>query len=58
MHDTLLEMRNVTKSFPGVLALNNVNIELRKGEILGICGENGAGKINSYEGVKWELRVK
>ena len=44
MHDTLLEMRNVTKSFPGVLALNNVNIELKKGEILGICGENGAGK--------------
>ena len=44
MHDTLLEMRSVTKSFPGVLALNNVNIELKKGEILGICGENGAGK--------------
>ena len=39
-----MEMRNVTKRFPGVLALSDVNITLSKGEILGICGENGAGK--------------
>ena len=44
MQDYLLEMRNVTKRFPGVLALNDVNIEIKCGEILGICGENGAGK--------------
>ena len=44
MKDTILEMRNVTKRFPGVLALSNVCIRLGKGEILGICGENGAGK--------------
>ncbi|NMD37334.1 MAG: sugar ABC transporter ATP-binding protein [Christensenellaceae bacterium] len=44
MNNIILEMRNVTKRFPGVIALNNVNIELYKGEILGICGENGAGK--------------
>ena len=44
MSEKLLEMKNVTKKFPGVLALNNVNLELGKGEILGICGENGAGK--------------
>lgn len=44
MSEKLLEMRNVTKRFPGVLALNNVNIDLNKGEILGIVGENGAGK--------------
>lgn len=44
MNEVILEMRNVTKRFPGVLALNNVNLSLNKGEILGICGENGAGK--------------
>ena len=44
MSETLLEMRHVTKRFPGVIALNDVNLELYKGEILGICGENGAGK--------------
>ena len=40
----ILEMRDVTKSFPGVKALKHVNLQLRRGEILGICGENGAGK--------------
>ena len=40
----ILQMKNVTKRFPGVVALDDVNMSLRKGEILGICGENGAGK--------------
>lgn len=44
MNDVILEMRNVTKRFPGVLALDDVNMSLKKGEVLGICGENGAGK--------------
>ncbi len=44
MSTNILEMKNVTKRFPGVLALDKVNLSLRKGEILGICGENGAGK--------------
>ena len=44
MSESILEMRNVTKTFPGVKALSNVNLDLKKGEILGICGENGAGK--------------
>ena len=44
MNDIILEMRHVTKKFPGVVALNDVSIDLRKGEILGIVGENGAGK--------------
>lgn len=44
MKETILEMKHVTKKFPGVIALNDVNISLNKGEILGICGENGAGK--------------
>lgn len=44
MSNTILEMKNVTKRFPGVVALNNISITLNKGEILAICGENGAGK--------------
>lgn len=44
MAEYLLEMKNVTKKFPGVLALNKVMLQLKKGEILGVCGENGAGK--------------
>jgi len=41
---TLLEMRNITKEFPGVKALDHVNLSVRQGEIHAICGENGAGK--------------
>ncbi|MDB6182452.1 multiple monosaccharide ABC transporter ATP-binding protein [Paracoccus fistulariae] len=41
---TLLEMRNITKTFPGVKALDDVSIVVREGEIHAICGENGAGK--------------
>ena len=40
----ILELRNICKSFPGVKALNNVSLELDKGEIIGLVGENGAGK--------------
>jgi ABC-type sugar transport system ATPase subunit len=43
-NENLIEMRGITKAFPGVMALNNVSIELRKGEILSLIGENGAGK--------------
>lgn len=42
--DTLLEMRAITKEFPGVKALDTVDLAVRKGEIHAICGENGAGK--------------
>src|SRR5690349_20275618 len=37
-------MRDITKTFPGVKALSNVNLAVRDGEIHAICGENGAGK--------------
>jgi putative multiple sugar transport system ATP-binding protein len=40
----LLEMRGIGKSFPGVRALNRVDLRVEKGEIHAICGENGAGK--------------
>ncbi|MEZ0069474.1 putative multiple sugar transport system ATP-binding protein [Streptacidiphilus sp. MAP12-20] len=44
MADVILEMRNITKTFPGVKALQEVNLSVRRGEIHAICGENGAGK--------------
>ncbi len=44
MGDLLLEMRAISKSFPGVHALGEVNFSVRKGEILCLLGENGAGK--------------
>lgn len=44
MSEYVLEAINVTKEFPGVKALDNVQLNLRKGEILGLIGENGAGK--------------
>src|SRR5688572_17301159 len=44
MDDHILEMRGITKTFPGVKALQDVNLTVRRGEIHAICGENGAGK--------------
>ncbi|MBE2201102.1 MAG: sugar ABC transporter ATP-binding protein [Anaerolinea sp.] len=44
MTDVILEMRNITKTFPGVKALNDVNFRVKQGEIHALVGENGAGK--------------
>src|ERR1700709_2811414 len=44
MGDTILEMRSITKTFPGVKALSDVSLAVRRGEVHAICGENGAGK--------------
>ncbi len=44
MAKILLEMKNITKEFPGVKALDNVNLQVEEGEIHALVGENGAGK--------------
>ncbi len=44
MSETLLEMKGITKRFPGVVALNNVDLKVDRGEVLAVVGENGAGK--------------
>lgn len=44
MADYILEMKNIVKEFPGVKALDNVNLAVERGEIHALCGENGAGK--------------
>jgi ABC-type sugar transport system ATPase subunit len=66
MDDTaLLEMKNITKRFPGVVALDDVSFRVKEGEIHGLIGENGAGKstlmrilsgtfgAGEYEGEIW-----
>lgn len=44
MSDIILEMKNITKEFPGVKALDSVNLQIRESEIHALVGENGAGK--------------
>ncbi|WP_165067811.1 multiple monosaccharide ABC transporter ATP-binding protein [Marisediminicola senii] len=44
MTESILEMRDITKTFPGVKALQNVSLEVGAAEVHAICGENGAGK--------------
>ena len=52
-NNVVLSMHDISKTFPGVKALQHVDFTLRKGEIHALMGENGAGKstfINSYAG--------
>ncbi len=44
MSEYVVELKNATKRFPGVVALKNMNLAVKPGEILGLIGENGAGK--------------
>lgn len=44
MSEYIVELKNITKRFPGVVALRNMSIQIRPGEIHGLIGENGAGK--------------
>ncbi len=70
METPILELKNITKRFPGVTALKNVSMTVNRGEIRAICGENGAGKStlmkilsgsyanSEYEGEIWFDGVK
>ena len=49
----LLEVKDLKKSFPGVLALKGVSLTLGKGEVISLIGENGAGKSTSDENLGW-----
>ena len=44
MSEYVVELKNATKRFPGVVALKNMQLSVKPGEILGLIGENGAGK--------------
>ena len=56
MAKILLEMKNITKTFPGVKALDNVNLQVEEGEIHALVGENGAGKSTTLKMITGILR--
>lgn len=64
MDNYIIEMLNITKEFPGIIANDNITLKLRKGEIHSLLGENGAGKstlmsilFGLYQPDKGEIRI-
>ena len=51
MVDTILKVENVTQCFGGLTAINGINIQIKKGEIVGIIGPNGAGKTTFFNNI-------
>ena len=48
MSETILKVENVTMQFGGVVAVDNLNLEINKGEIVALIGPNGAGKTTAF----------
>ena len=55
--DNILVMDHITKEFPGVKALDNVNLEVQRGEIHALIGEKRCGKIHTDERFKWSVSI-
>ena len=58
MAEIILEMKDITKTFPGVKALSHVNLEVETGEIHALVGENGAGKSTLIKAILGEVKHK
>lgn len=56
MADNILTLKNITKRYPGVVALHDVSIEVRRGEVLALIGENGAGKSTMIKTITGAIR--
>ena len=63
--DYVIEMLNIRKEFPGIVANDNITLQLKQGEIHALLGENGAGKstlmnvlFGFYQPEQGEIRVK
>ena len=63
LNEYIIEMLNITKEFPGIIANDNITLQLKKGEIHALLGENGAGKstlmsvlFGLYQPEKGEIR--
>ena len=56
-NENILQMKRVVKQFPGVLALDHADMEVKKGEVLAIIGENGAGKSTMMKIISGAYRL-
>ena len=58
MSEYILELKGITKIFPGVKALDNVHFQLKQGEIHALMGENGAGKSTFIKVITEYIKLK
>ncbi len=56
MSETIIKLENLTKKFGKFTAVNNINLEVRRGEIIGLVGPNGAGKTTTIKMIAKILR--